>query len=342
MQADTQPLVSVVIPCYNEEEAIGQVLEALADQSYPLSRLEVLVVDGMSTDATRMQIAGFRARRPDLSVRVIDNPRRAIPTAMNLGIAQARGEYVVRMDAHARPSPDYVARCVALLQAGAGDNVGGRWLIEPGADTHLAKAIALAVSHPFGIGDALYRYAQRAAYVDTVPFGAFRRDLFERVGVYDEQLLSNEDYDLNYRIRKAGGRIFFSPDIHCTYYARRTLGALARQYFRYGWWKVRMLRKYPAAIRWRQLVPPAFVAGLLGLGVLAGLVPGMGWAWLALVAVYLLISGSVALRLARRRGAGWRVAAWLLAAFATIHLSWGIGFWASLPGALASRPLSRG
>lgn len=338
MQADRQPLVSVVIPCYNEEETIGQVLEALADQSYPLSCLEVLVVDGMSTDATRAQIAGFSVRRPELPVRVIDNPRRAIPTAMNLGIAQARGEYVMRMDAHAQPNRDYVARCVALLQAGAGDNVGGRWLIVPGAETSQARAIALAVSHPFGIGDARYRYGERAAYVDTVPFGAFRRDLFERVGSYDEQLLSNEDYDLNYRIRQAGGRIFFSPDIRCFYRARRTLAALARQYFRYGWWKVRMLRKYPAAIRWRQLAAPAFVAGLSGLGLLALLIPGIGWAWLALVAVYLLSGGILAVRLARRQGAGWRVAGWLLLAFATLHLSWGAGFWASLPGALLWRP----
>jgi glycosyltransferase involved in cell wall biosynthesis len=341
MPAGSQPLVSVIIPCYNEEDTIVQVLQALADQTYPLSHLEVLVVDGLSTDRTLARIDRFAAARPDLPLRVIANPHRIIPAAMNLGIAQARGSYLLRMDAHALPARDYVARCVELLQAGVADNVGGRWMIVAGAHTPLAQAIALAVGHPFGSGDALYRYSQRAAYVDTVPFGAFSRELFERVGGYDEALLINEDYDLNYRIRRAGGRIYFSPQITATYYARSSLSALARQYFRYGWWKVRMLYKHPASVRWRQLVPAAFVAGLLGLGLLGLAAPRLAYAWLGLVGGYGLVNGGLAVSSARRQGVCGRVAWRLPIVFAVIHLSWGSGFWASLPGALFARQPAR-
>jgi len=334
MQARAQPLVSVIVPCYNEEDTIDQVLQALAEQTYPHHRLEVWVVDGMSTDGTLDRIDRFTAARPDLRLRVIANPRRIIPAAMNLGIAQAGGKYLLRMDAHAVPARDYVARCVELLDSRVADNVGGRWIIVPGANTPLARAIALAAGHPFGSGDARYRYSQRGGYVDTVPFGAFCRDLFERVGGYDEALLSNEDYDLNYRIRRAGGRIYFSPQITATYVARSTLSALARQYFRYGWWKVRMLYKHPAAVRWRQLVPAAFVAGLVWLGLVGLAFPGLAAAWLGLVGSYVLVSGGVAVSMMRRHPVEWRVALCLPLVFAVIHLCWGIGYWAGLPGAV--------
>lgn len=336
----TDSRVSIVIPCYNEERTVGLTLEALAQQTYPASRLEILVVDGMSADHTAASVDDFAARHPDLDVRVIPNPRRAIPVALNLGIAQATGDYVLRMDAHAIPAPDYVSRCIELLSANVADNVGGRWVIVPNADTPLARAIASAVGHPFGAGDALYRYTHRAAYVDTVPFGAFRRDLFNKVGLYDEGLLTNEDYDLNYRIRKAGGRVYLSPDIVSTYHARSTLHELARQYLRYGWWKMRMLRKHPTSIRWRQLVPPLFVAALAGLGCSALISP---WAALgagALIAIYLLASSLASISIVRQRKSSWQIGVQFPLVFAIIHLCWGIGFWASVPGALFANKTS--
>jgi glycosyltransferase involved in cell wall biosynthesis len=325
------PLVSIIVPCFNEEETISLTLEAFAGQTYTLTQIEVLVVDGMSTDHTLAKVNDFCVHQPDLNVRVIQNPRRLIPTALNLGIAQARGDYIIRMDAHAVPARDYVARCVELLRHGVADNVGGRWIIVPGADTSLARAIALAVGHPFGAGDALYRYAQQAAYTDTVPFGAFRREVFGRVGNYDEQLSTNEDYELNYRIRQAGGRVYFSPDIMSKYYARSSLRALARQYFRYGWWKVRMLRRHPSSIRLRQLVPPLFVTGVIGFGVGGLFLPFFALSWMMLVICYLTLNSLVALSIAWRHRS-WRVGLWLPWVFATIHLSWGSGFCASLPG----------
>jgi succinoglycan biosynthesis protein ExoA len=305
-----------------------------------LSQLEVLVVDGMSTDRTLAQVSDFIASWPDLKVRVIENPRRIIPVALNLGISQAQGDYIVRMDAHAIPARDYISRCIELLKAKVADNVGGRWIIAPGANTPLAQAIVLGVSHPFGAGDALYRYAQYAAYVDTVPFGAFRRDLFDWVGLYDEKLLTNEDYDLNYRIRQAGGRVYFSPDITSIYYARSSLPALARQYFRYGWWKVKMLSKYPTSIRWRQLVSPLFVAALAGLGCGGLISPLLARLWGGLIICYLLLSGLIAISIARRQK-DWRAGVRLPSVFATIHLSWGIGFWASALNTLFTKSRMR-
>jgi succinoglycan biosynthesis protein ExoA len=333
-----RPVVSVIIPCYNEVKTIGLLLEALANQVYALEQIEVLVVDGLSTDGSPEKIAESRRRWPDLSLRMIENPRRVIPSALNLGISKAIGRYIIRLDAHCVPDEHYIMRCVELLEADVADNVGGRWIIAPGADTFAAQAIAAASSHPFGVGDAHYRYAEKAAYVDTVPFGAFRRDLFDQIGLYDDMLLANEDYDLNYRIRRAGGRIYLSPDITTRYYARSSLPALARQFFRYGWWKTRMLRKYPESIRWRQLVPPLFVAAFVGLvfsSILHGLPRLVLW---ALLASYGALNVYFSALLIRQKRADWRVGLWLPAVFATMHISWGSGFLAGLPGALWKKP----
>ena len=214
-------------------------------------------------------IFAFQKENPRLVVKLVDNPRRNIPAALNTALAAASGEWIIRLDAHSTPAPDYIERCVTALQRGEGDVVGGVWQIEPGGPGWVARSIALAAAHPFGVGDALYRFTTRAAAVDTVPFGAFSRELFERVGKFDESLLTNEDYELNTRVRQAGGRIWLDPAIRSRYFARASLGALARQYFRYGFWKLRMLRRYPATLRWRQALPPVFVLVLAGLTALA-------------------------------------------------------------------------
>jgi hypothetical protein len=167
------------------------------------------------------------------------------------------------------PYPDYIERSVADLQAGFGENVGGTWEIQPGAQTWVAQSIAAAASHPLGVGDALYRHTDRAAHVDTVPFGAFKRELLALIGFFDESLLTNEDYEFNARIRRSGGKIWLDPSIRSVYFARPTLAKLARQYTRYGFWKWRMLRRYPETLRWRQALPPLFVFSLIGGAVLA-------------------------------------------------------------------------
>ncbi len=323
-------LVSIIIPCFNEERSIAQTLNALVQQTYPLDRLEVLIVDGLSTDRTRAIVTDFANTHSELCVRLLDNQRRIIPTALNIGIQQASGDYIVRMDAHVIPANNFVQRCVELLQSGIADNVGGRLNFALADDSLIARSIMFAVGHPFGVGDALYRYAQKPAYVDTVSFGSFKRATFDKVGLYDEDLQINEDYDLNYRIRRGGGKIYLSPDIVSTYFPRSSFSTLAKQYFRYGWWKVKMLRKYPSSLRWRQLVPPVFVAAFILLGIGSLVVQPLVFLWVALLLSYLSTSVIVSTRIMLRHRCGLRVGMLLPCAFGIIHFSWGLGFWSSL------------
>ncbi len=319
------PLVSVVVPCYNEQDTIGLLLDALHNQSFPLAELEVVIADGLSTDRTREAIAAYQASHPELALRVVDNPRKIIPAGVNAAIRAARGEWIVRLDAHSIPKPTYIERCLAALQAGCGDNVGGVWEIRPGSAGWLAQSIALAAAHPLGAGDARYRVGGQAQAVDTVPFGAFHRSLLEQVGFFDETLLTNEDYEFNVRVRRAGGVVWMDPQISTVYFARSTLGALARQYWRYGYWKARMLRRYPETLRWRQLLPPLFTASLAGLGLLSLVWRPVGWLLAAEILAYTLALFTVGLRAAwqKRQPA---LAIGLPLAMGTMHLTWGSAF----------------
>lgn len=319
------PKVSVIVPCYNEQATIRLLLDALRGQTFLLAEMEIVIADGMSTDGTRAEIAKFQADFPDLSVRVVDNTLRTIPSGLNRAIEASRGSILVRSDAHSKPYPDYVENCVRALEAGHGDNVGGVWEIQPGADTWIAKSIAVAAAHPLGVGDALYRHAQHAAEVDTVPFGSFRRELVERVGRFDESLLTNEDYEFNARIRKAGGRIWLDPSIRSVYFARSSLTELARQYWRYGYWKWRMLRRYPDTLRWRQALPPLFVLSLAGLVMISLFVPFFAYFLAGELLIYLFIMFLAGMQAAVRRNSPF-LAAGLPLAIPVMHISWGSGF----------------
>jgi len=319
------PTVSVVIPCYNEEATIRQVLDALCRQTYPLERMEVVIADGRSSDRTLEKIDEFRYQHPDFHVVVVDNPRRIIPSAVNTAIQASCGEVIIRLDGHSVPEDHYVERSVRALLEGKGDNVGGIWLIQPGRDTWLGRSIAVAAGHPLGVGDALYRYAREAGEVDTVPFGALYRATFERIGKLDESLLANEDYEFNVRLRQAGGKVFLDPEIQSEYFARPNLAALARQYWRYGFWKMRMLKRHPGTLRWRQALPPLFVAGIAVLMIASPFWRLARVTLLIIVSLYLfiLIAGSVAPAL-RKRDLPLLVGVPL--AIMTMHFSWGAGF----------------
>ncbi len=321
----TLPSVSVIIPCYNEEATIGLVLDALYNQTYPRDRLEVVIADGLSSDGTREKISEFSHHHSNLKVIVVDNQRRIIPAALNVAVAAAGGEVILRLDAHAVPDEQYVERSVQNLLDGKGDNIGGIWLIQPGSSDWIGRSIAAAAGHPFGVGDALYRYASEPGLVDTVPFGAFFRATFERIGKFDESLLTNEDYEFNARLRQGGGRIYLDPAIRSKYYARPDLASLARQYWRYGYWKFRMLRRYPNTLRWRQALPPLFVAGLAALILTAPFLPVARTALWLVAALYLLvlIAGSLPTAL---RSRDLRLALGTPLAIMTMHISWGSGF----------------
>ncbi|HEX2991258.1 MAG TPA: glycosyltransferase family 2 protein [Anaerolineales bacterium] len=324
------PKVSIIVPCYNEQSTIRLLLEALCAQTFPRAEMEVVIADGMSTDGTRAAIAAFQSEFPELDVRVVDNIRRNIPSGLNRALEAARGEIIVRLDGHSRPYPDYIERCFQAHESDRGENVGGVWEIQPGAATWIAESIAVAAAHPLGVGDAMYRLAASAAEVDTVPFGSYRRTLVHRIGAYNESLLTNEDYEFNARIRKASGRVWLDPAIRSVYFARATLGELVRQYWRYGYWKWRMLRNFPGTVRWRQALPPMFVLSLIGLGLASLFLPVARWILTAELIVYfsiLLFGGAHA---ARKHHKIFLLPG-LPLAITAMHVSWGSGFlWSML------------
>ena len=331
------PSVSIIIPCYNEQDTIRKLLEAIYAQTFPRADLEMVIADGMSTDGTRREIAAFADAHPDLHIAMADNAAQSIPSALNCALKEAQGEIVVRLDAHSVPYPDYIERCVADLQAGLGENVGGIWEIHPGAPTWVAQSIAAAASHPLGVGDALYRHASKASEVDTVPFGAFKRELLALIGFFDESLLTNEDYEFNTRIRKSGGRIWLDPAIRSVYFARPTLATLARQYSRYGFWKRQMLSRYPETVRWRQALPPLFVLSLLVGAILAVIFPVFRLLLAAEAFIYCFALVAAGIHASIRQKKAFLTLG-IPVAIATMHIAWGAGFlWSMIKGVFTDR-----
>jgi hypothetical protein len=224
------------------------------------------------------------------------------------------------------------------LEGGLGDNIGGIWDIQPGASTWVAKAIAIAASHPLGAGDARYRIGGVAQEVDTVPFGTFRKDLIGKIGMFDETLLTNEDYEFNARIRQSGGRVWLDPGITSVYYARHTLGELAKQYWRYGYWKAQMLRKHPKTLRWRQILPPLLVLAILGLGILAFVWNLARWLFAFIVLLYIIVTFSIGILMSLKQSS-LSLMIGVPLAIATIHFSWGTAFlWGLIYRAKAIEP----
>ena len=307
-------MISIVIPCRNEARYIRQVLDALRDQDF--TDFETIIVDGDSDDETVSIVQQYSAQQ-SLHLKLIHNPQRTIPSSLNLGIKNASGEIIVRLDAHSRPTKNYLQACLNALNESGAEVAGGAWDVKAGDDTIIAAAIAAAVSSPLGAGDAAYRLNQnQAREVDTVPFGCFRRETWERVGGYNEELFANEDYEFYFRLRQRGGRIYFDPKIRCEYFAVSTLRALAQQYWRYGWWKAQMLRRHPRSIRARQLIPIAWSA----LSLLALIIPALWIVW----GIYLTVVLIESIRQAREA----RHILPLACAYVIIHFAWGWGAWA--------------
>jgi glycosyltransferase involved in cell wall biosynthesis len=318
------PPVTIVMPVLNEADFIQQSLAAVLAQDYPADRLEILVIDGGSTDNTRQIAQELLARHP--YGRLLDNPKQIQAAGLNVGILAARSDIIVRVDGHTLIEPDYVSTCVRYLQAGIADYVGGR--MRPVGTTFVGQAIALATSSPFGIGGSKFHYSDQEQYVDTVYLGAYWRKTFNQIGLYDETFRINEDYELNYRLRQAGGKILLTPAIKSSYFPRSSLSALWRQYFKYGLWKVQTLQKHPASLRWRQAVPPLFVGLLIGSFGAGFFLALFFWLFIAIAGSYLL-ANLVASTISANRG-GWQFSPILPVVFATIHVAWGLGFWYGL------------
>jgi glycosyltransferase involved in cell wall biosynthesis len=316
-------MVSIVMPCRNEARSIRPCLDSVLNNGYPLDRLEILVMDGDSDDATPAIVQEYQQRYP--SVRLVRNPKRIVPTAMNLGIREARGQVIMRMDAHATYAQGYIEKCVVALRTSGADNVGGVWRIAPTRPGPMADAIAVTLAHPFGIGDAQYRLgAKRPTEVDTVPFGCYRRDVFERIGYFDENLRRGQDMDFNHRLRAAGGRILLVPDVVCYYHPRSTLLTFLRHNLWNGIWVFYPMRFGRVAFSLRHLVPGVFVGVVLA-SVLGALVwPPLWGVTAAAGAIYVLASGVTSVLVARARRA-WSLVIALPLAFAALHLAYGVG-----------------
>lgn len=316
-----RPMVSVIMPVRNEAAYIERSLDAVFSQDYPPDRIEVVIADGMSTDGTREALESMRARRPNL--KIVDNPRRIAPAALNAALRAARGEIVVRVDGHCEIAPDYVRRCVDHLESGAAEAVGGP--VETVGVNALGEAIALAMSSRFGVGGSAFRTVRgRTLLVDTVPFPGYRRDVLDRVGPFDEELVRDQDDEYNYRLRKLGGRVLLAHDVQSRYFSRGSWKALGRQYFQYGYWKVRVLQKHPRQMKARQFVPAVFVAALAGSAILSTFVPAARPVLLGIIGAYLFANLAASFSVGAR--GGWRRAHLLPATFAILHTAYGSGF----------------
>lgn len=317
------PLVSVVMPVRNEAAFIARSLGAVVQQDYPAHRLEVLVADGMSSDGTREEIARLAAACPRMRITIIDNPGRIAPTGINAAMPAARGAIIVRVDGHCEIAPDYVRRCVEHLQSGDADGVGGP--ITTIGQSATAEVIAVAMSSSFGVGGSAFRTLRdRTTLTDTIAFPAYTREIVERAGPYDEELVRNQDDEYNYRLRKLGARLLLAADVQSKYYSRSSLTALARQYFQYGYWKVRVLQKHPRQMRPRQFVPACFMALLLGLAAAAPFSRGAAYGLVILLGAY--FSACAAATVLAARQLTWRKAPLLPLCFVLLHWSYGLGF----------------
>jgi glycosyltransferase involved in cell wall biosynthesis len=324
--------VSVIIPVRNEQGYIGRCLQALAAQDYPRERFEVFVLDGGSIDATEYETQ-HTANAAGLTVFYAPNPGKTTARGFNLGLSLAHGDVIVKVDGHTRVAPDFLSANVRALRETGADAVGGP--IETRGHGALGRAIAIAMSSRFGVGDTAFRDEQAAEqWTDSVPFGAYRREVFERIGGFAEDIDRGEDDEFNYRLSKAGGRILLSPQVRSTYYCRSDLESLARQYWRYGLAKAKVLERHPGRLRLRHLVPSALVATLAGGPVLSLVDRRFAWFTVLAGSAYAIAASAAALK--ETRG-DIREARNVALAFACIHLPAGAGMLLGLLRGLLER-----
>jgi succinoglycan biosynthesis protein ExoA len=316
------PRVSIVLAMRNEEGFIADCLQALVNQDYPRERMEILVVDGLSDDRSPEIVQAWCARYPHIAL--LSNSKRRTPCGFNTGIRASTGDLIAVVSAHCELEPDYIRQCVSCLGRSGADNVGGP--MRPVGETFWSQNIGLATSTPFGIGNSQFHYSQKEQFVDTVYMGMYRREMLAQIGLFDETLVRNQDYELNYRLRAAGGKIFYTPAIKSWYHGRSTLRDLWAQYFQYGFWKARVIRLHPDSTRLRHLAAPMFILALASTLLLA-LLYGPAVILPALVVLaYAAASVLATIALVLRRH-GWRFLGSLPITFAVIHVSWGLGFW---------------
>jgi succinoglycan biosynthesis protein ExoA len=316
------PFVTLILPIRNESVYIKHALTAILKQDYPSDCMEILIVDGMSTDDTRRVVRDFSEQYPSLQIRILDNPGKIVPIGMNIALRETKGDVVIRVDGHCLIAPDYVSKCVDHLNKDGVDGVGGP--MESIGETKMAKAIAIGMSSPFGVGNSAFRTTSgRTMIVDTVPFPAYTCEIIKRAGLYDEELVRNQDDEYNYRIRGLGGKILLADDVRSTYFTRSSLRGLWRQYFQYGYWKVRVLQKHPRQMSMRQFVPPLFVLALVGSALLT---PSPAFRLFSIIVPLLYLMTNIVASIWTSSKQDFQYLGWLPFIFLILHLSYGLGF----------------
>ncbi|WP_353412562.1 glycosyltransferase family 2 protein [Arenicella sp. 4NH20-0111] len=319
--SSTSPSVSIVIPCFNEQGFIKPCLTSLLDGVYPHDKIEIILVDGGSTDNTLKEVGSLEGK--PFNITIIHNPKKITPAAMNIGIEAASNDIIMWCGAHALYDSNYVSISIKTLLETNCASVGG--VISPIAKTITGNAIAVATTHQFGIGNAKYRYSTRRQSVDTVFGGCFTKTSVEKIGGFDEKWIRNQDFEFNYRLRKHIGKIILEPTIRCNYYCRETIHSLSKQYFQYGYWRCKTSLKHPGSMSFRQLIPVALNLGLIASAILiliGGNATSVGF---VLPVVYMTANLAASAHLSIKNKSASLITR-LPFIFPSIHISWGAGF----------------
>lgn len=329
-------MVSVICPIYNEEKYITKCIESVLEQDYPTEDLEILFVDGLSTDKTRKIVSDYATRYNQ--IRLLDNPHRIVPYAMNIGIKAAKGDIIIRLDGHVEYPTNYISKCVHyLMTLPNAENVGGVCQTLPCNERNISQAIAIALSTGFGMGNSSFRIGStEIRKVDTVPFGCFRKSLFERVGYYDNELVRNQDDELNGRIIKNGGTIYLIPELKIKYYSRDKISKVRRMFYQYGLYKPLVNKKLGSPATARQFVPLLFLLGIVLGGILSVFSIYIMYTYFAVLALYLAIGLFIGCKYAMKYR---RPMLTLLMpyVFVNVHLSYGYGYLRGIYKILANK-----
>ena len=322
-----EEVVSVIIPMYNAASYVGRCLESVLNQDYPADKVEILVVDGASTDSSAAIVRNFMRENP--RIRLLPNPMRRVCHAFNVGIRDSRGSLIIFVGCRGVLDPTFISKSIETLRSVKEASVVGG-VVQVGHDRFVSKAIGLALSSPFGVSTATYRYATKAQFTDTVQFGAYRREILEEVGGADEEMIFADDDELNWRITKAGHKIYMDPEIKFLYYPRHSIRALFMQYFGYGRGRAMAVKKHPDKLSLKHPIPSAFVIFLLFGFVLSLLVPYVWIGYVSILGLYALLSLAFSAKIAFREG--WRLFPVLPVLFFILHVSYGLGFLRELIG----------
>lgn len=315
--------ISIIIPCRNEENFIGKCLDSIIAQDYPKDKFEVLVVDGISEDKTREIIQRYSEKYR--FIKLLDNTKRVTPVAMNIGVKNATGEVIIIMGSHASYKNDYLSKCVTYLKEYNVDVVGGICVTLPGSDTLIAKSIAFTLSSPFGVGNAYFRIgSKKTRYVDTVPFGCYKREIFNKIGLFDESLIRNQDDEFNLRLIKNSYKILLVPEIVSYYYARDSLAKLWKMYFQYGYFKPLVAKKVGTVLTIRQLIPTIFVCSIISCGIFSFIFNTFLWIFIFISMVYSITNLLFSLSIVLKKGLIFLP--FLLISFVVLHFSYGLGY----------------